>query len=91
MRETYNLISKQAERLREELKASGIEVEQTELDALSEKIIEREEGKAKSKSDLEEKGKKVAQDKVTADEVRKQAMERMGANRKKEEQGGRKQ
>ena len=90
VRDRYSLlISKQAEKLRETLKSSGTEVEQTELDVLLEEIIEREkEGKAKIKSDLEEKGKKVAQDKVTADEVRRQAMERMRqtGKRKSEEE-----
>ena len=62
-----------------EEKASGIEVEQTELDSLLDKILELEK---EAKKDLESKDRdkksKVEKEKATAKEVRKRALERMG-------------
>ena len=61
-----------------EEKASGIEVEQTELDSLLDKILELEK---EAKKDLEskdwDKKSKVEKEKATAEEVRKRALERM--------------
>ena len=74
----FSLLStKNAQKLREE-KASGIAVEQTELDNLLEEILEREKvAKLKFDSqDLENKNKSD-KEKVRAENVRKQALETM--------------
>jgi len=72
------LLTKYAPKLRMEEKAPGIKVEQTELDSLLEEILEREK---EAKKDLElkdhDKKSKVDKEKATAEEVRKQALERM--------------
>ena len=74
-----------AQKLREEEKASGIKVETSELDNLLEEIIEREKNvKAKIESQDMDKNKKAEKEKATAEEVRKQAMERMGDTKKRE-------
>ena len=61
-----------------EEKASGINVEQTELDSLLEEILEWEK---EAKKDLESKDRdkksKVEKEKATAEEVRKRALERI--------------
>ena len=77
--EWFSLLSiKYAHKLRMEEKASGIEVEQSELEKLIEEILEREKN---AKSELEskdrEKKSKAEKEKASAEEVRKQAMERM--------------
>ena len=66
-------------KLRDEEKASGIDVEVTELDAILEDILERERD-AKERLDSEELQKKTksGKEKAAAEEVRKQALERMG-------------
>lgn len=86
VRDRYSLlITKHAQKLREEEKASGIEVETSELDNLLEEIIEREKNaKAKIESQDMDKNKKAEKEKATAEEVRKQAMERMGDTKKRE-------
>ena len=72
------LLTKYAQKLRMEEKASGIDVEQTELDSLLEEILEREK---EAKKDLESKDRdkksKVEKEKATAEEVRKRALERI--------------
>ena len=86
VRDRYSLlITKHAQKLREEEKASGIEVETSELDNLLEEIIEKEKN-AKAKIDLQDmdKNKRAEKEKATAEEVRKQAMERMGDTKKRE-------
>ena len=61
-----------------EEKASGIDVEQTDLDSLLEEILEWEK---EAKKDLESKDRdkksKVEKEKATAEEVRKRALERI--------------
>ena len=79
VRDRLTLLStKYAQKSRMEEKASGIEVEQTELDSLLEEILEREK---EAKKDLESKDRdkksKVEKEKATAEEVRKRALERM--------------
>ena len=79
VRDRFTLLStKYAQKLRMEEKASGIEVEQTELDSLLEEILEREK---EAKKDLESKDRdkksKVEKEKATAEEVRKRALERI--------------
>ena len=82
IRDQLTLLStKYAQNLRMEEKASGIDVEQTDLDSLLEEILEREK---EAKKDLESKDRdkksKVEKEKATAEEVRKRgkrALERM--------------
>ena len=66
-RDRYTLLtSRQKQKLRDEEKASGIEVpEQTELDILLEDILEREKI-AKENSDLQSAGKKAKADQEKA-------------------------
>lgn len=53
-------------------------MEISELDTLLEEILEREkDGKAKIESQDLDKNKKAGKEKATAEEARKQAMERM--------------
>ncbi|CAH3132132.1 unnamed protein product, partial [Pocillopora meandrina] len=59
---------------REETRASGISPEQDELDVLLEEITEREKAAEENREDV---NRKKENDKVTAEEMRKQAMERM--------------
>ena len=90
VRDRFSLLStKQAQKLREEEKASGIDVQQTELDDLLEEILEREKD-AKVQLDLQdvEKKNKSEKEKATAEEVRTQALERMV--KRKNEDGGKK-
>ena len=73
-------------KIREEEKASGIEVEElSELDLALEEIIEKEKA-ANVQLDLEESVKKnELQDKANAEEMRLQAMERLGESKKRRE------
>ncbi|XP_068674873.1 uncharacterized protein [Montipora foliosa] len=86
VRDRYSLLTaKQAQKLRDEEKASGIHVEISELDSLLEEILEREkDGKAKIESQDLDKNRKAEKEKATAEEVRKQAMERMADTKKRE-------
>ena len=86
VRDRYSLLTaKQAQKLRDEEKASGIHVEISELDSLLQEILEREkDGKAKIESQDLEKNKEAEKKKETAEEVRKQAMERMADTKKRE-------
>ena len=60
-------------------------METSELDNLLEEIIEREKNpKAKIESQDMDKNKKAEKEKATAEEVRKQGMERMGDTKKRE-------
>ena len=73
------------EHYRDEQKASGIHVEISELDSWLEEILEREkDGKANIESQDLDKNKKAEKEKATAEEVRKQAMERMADTKKRE-------
>ena len=73
-------------KITEEEKASGIEVEElSELDLALEEIIEKETA-ANAQLDLEESVKKnELQDKTNAEEMRLQAMERLGESKKRRE------
>lgn len=88
VRDRFSLLStKYAHKLRMEEKASGIEVEQTELEKLIEEILEREKN---AKNELEskerEKKSKAEKEKASAEEVRKQAMERMAKRKGDDEE-----
>ena len=80
VRDRYSLLTaKQAQKLPDDEKASGIQVEISELDSFR-KILEREKnGKAEIESQDLNKNKKA-----TAEEMRKQAMERMADTKKRE-------
>ena len=73
-------------KIREEEKASGIEVEElSELDLALEEIIEKEKA-ANAQLDLEESVRKnELQDKANAEEMRLQAMEKLGESKKRKE------
>lgn len=79
------------ENIREEERASGIDCEETQLDAALEEITEKERA-----ADLERNDKagvvkkKNESEKASAEEVRKQAMERLGKTEKKCRFGGKK-
>lgn len=79
VRNRFSLLStKQAQKLREEERASDIDVEQTDLDTLLEEILEREkEAKLKLESQDVEKKNKGEKEKAAAEEIRKQALQRM--------------
>ena len=76
-------------KIREEEKASGIEVEElSELDLALEEIIEKEKA-ANAQLDLEESVRKnELQDKANAEEMRLQAMEKLGESKKRKEAWG---
>ena len=66
--------------MKDEKRASGIHVEQTELDVLLEEIIEREDLREEKESDAK---KKVEESKSVAVDIRKKALESMGETRKR--------
>lgn len=90
VRDRFSLLStKQAQKLREEDRATGIDVQHTELDGLLEEILEREkEAKLELDSQDLEKKNKSEKEKATAEDVRKQALERMA--KRKNDDGGKK-
>ena len=66
-----------------ELAASGISVpEQDELDVLLEDVAERE------KDAIAEASEKKGQEKATAEDIRNQALERMGQTKKRKSEDG---
>lgn len=88
VRERFSLLqTRYKEKEREETRASGISPEQDELDVLLEEITEREKAAEENREDV---NRKKENDKVTAEEMRKQAMERMSQtkNRKNQEDNG---
>ena len=78
------LQTKYKEKIREEEKASGIDCEETQLDAAVEEILDKE--KAADMERNEQAGtltKKHQSEKESAEEVRRQAMERLGKTQKR--------
>ena len=71
------------EKEREEIRASGISAEQDEVDVLLDEITEREKAAEENREDV---NRKKENDKVTAKEMRKQAMERMSQTKKRKSQ-----
>ena len=72
------------EKIREGERASGIDCEETQLDAAVEEILDKE--KAADMERNEQAGtltKKHQSEKVSAEEVRRQAMERLGKTQKR--------
>lgn len=90
VRDRYtHLITKKANQLKYEEGASGNEVIQTELDILLEEIIEKEkDAKQRLELGLGDKKKKDENEKLSAEDIRKQAMERMSQTTKRKEEGG---
>ena len=77
----YGIISsKYRKTLSAEKRASGIEVEQTELEVLLEELIEQED---LSEEEGNETKRKTEQDKSKAQEIRKTAMENLGETKQK--------
>ena len=76
-------------KVREEERASGIEVpELSELEAALEEIVEKEKA-AQSELDLEESVKRgELQDKANTEATRLQAMEKLGESKKRREASG---
>ncbi|XP_044166330.1 uncharacterized protein LOC122950339 [Acropora millepora] len=85
VRERFSLLqTRYKENEREETRASGISPEQDELDVLLEEITEREKAAEENREDV---NRKKENDKVTAEEMRKQAMERMSQTNQKDNGG----
>ena len=84
VRERFNLIQGRfKENEKTELAASGISVpEQHELDVLLEDIAERE------RDAIAEASEKKGQEKATAEDIRNQALERMGQTKKRKSEDG---
>ena len=81
VRDRYGIISsKYRKTLSAEKRASGIEVEQTELEVLLEELIEQED---LSEEEGNENKRKTEQDKSKAQEIRKTAMENLGETKKR--------
>ena len=81
IQDRYVIISsKYRKKLSTEERASGIEVEQTELEVLLEELIEQED---LSKEEGNEAKRKTEQDKSKAQEIRKTAMENLGETKKR--------
>ena len=84
VRDRYNLISrKYRKRMNDEVKASGISPNARELDTLLEELTELEDLSEQEKQEGEEKVKKIEEDKVKAQDVRKQAMEKLSETKKR--------
>ena len=92
VRDRYtHLTTKKANQLKHEEGARGIEVIQTELEVLLEEILDRErEAKKQLELGVGDKKKIEEIEKISAEDMHKQAMERMSqtAKRKDEEGGG---
>ena len=83
VRERFSLLqARYKEKEREEIHASGISAEQDEVDVLLEEITERE----KAAEENRDVNRKKENDKITAEEMRKQAMERMSQTKKRKSQ-----
>ncbi|XP_028412849.1 caldesmon-like [Dendronephthya gigantea] len=78
------LTAKRAQKLNDEEKASGIDVEETELDNLLEEILEKETlGKEQIELDAENNKAKAEKEKRTAESIREDAMKRMTTKKRK--------
>ena len=89
VRDRYTLLTaRKAEQLREEEKASGIEVTPTEIDLLLEEILEKEKAARAEIESGDTKKRKAEQDKASADNIRRLAMERMSQTKTRESDVG---
>ena len=89
VRDRYNLLTKRMQaKLKMEEKSTGIDVETSELDVLLEEILEKDNAaKEKMESDDGNKRKIAENDKIAAEDMRKQALERMGQTAKRKKGG----
>ncbi|XP_029180213.2 uncharacterized protein [Acropora muricata] len=82
VRERFDLlIGRFRQQSKEEAKASGVSPEQTELDALLEEISERQKLAESTRESCSSKN--VETDRKKAEEIRTQALERVGATKKR--------
>ena len=89
VRGRYTLLTtRKAEQLREEEKASGIEVTPGEIDLLLEEILEKEKAARAEIESGDTKKRKAKQDKAGADNIRRLAMERMSQTKTRESDVG---
>ena len=78
MKDHYKkLITRFKRKQKEEDLASGISPDENELDSVLEEVLEREEPAEMQQNKDDEKMKKVEADKVEADDLRKEAMEKL--------------
>ena len=78
------LLTKHKQKIRTEERASGIECEETEVDAALADIFEKEKlADQEREKDATVTAKKNARDKAAAEEVRIKAMERLGTNKRR--------
>lgn len=83
------LIKRQKRKVAAEEKASGINPEPTELDTALEEIIALEDAADVELAELNnEKKEKIEQDKLTATDMRKKAMEKLGDTQKRQRKEG---
>lgn len=78
------LVGKFKRKVREELNASGISPEQSELDVMLEEIVEREDlAEAEKENEDHFERRKAEADRMAADDVRRQAMETLSETQKR--------
>ena len=83
------LITRFKRKQREELSASGISPEETELDSMMEEIVEREESsEIILQHEKEEKMQKLEEDRIAADDMRRKAMETLSETKKRKGKDG---
>ena len=84
IRERYNLISSKFRRkLKKEAKQSGIAPQKSECEQALEFIIEKEDAAEELRNDGLEMKKTTADDRVGEEELRRNAMERLGTTQKR--------
>ena len=79
LRDRYNLLTKRMQaKLKMEEKSTGIDVETSELDVLLEKILEKEKASKEKMESVDGTKRKIIENALTAaEDMRKQALERM--------------
>ena len=83
------LITRFKRKQREELPASGINPEETELDLMLAEIVEREESsEIILQYEKEEKMKNIEEDRIAADDMRRKAMETLSETKKRKGEDG---
>ena len=85
VRDRFTMLqTKYKEEITEEERASGMDCEETQLDAALEEITEKERAANPERNDKAGvMNKKIETEKASAEEVRKQAMERLGKTQKR--------
>ncbi|XP_028395802.1 UPF0746 protein DDB_G0281095-like [Dendronephthya gigantea] len=78
------LVAGYKRKMRDELNASGISPEQTEIDILLEEIVEREAAQVAEKENIDnENNRRMEAEKVAADDIRRKAMETLAQTNKR--------